>query len=140
MKSQGTKRKRDHDLLSIADTSTYRRSLFALDSERDDLVFQLLECEDASKDKHESYNSLIRLHGTTESGHSVIVLVREFNQYMYCPVSTSFEPQDLEVLQEAIQFNTKSEVSVKSMEIVTRQPLEFYRHDKRSTPNSSRSV
>lgn len=129
MTSHGTKRKRTEDLLSTIDVSSYRRSIWSLDPDEDDLIFQLLECEDASKDKHDGDSSLIRLHGTTETGHSIIVLVRNFQQYLYFPVSSGFDQNDLAGLQEAIELNAKPAVSITAMQVVTRQPLDYYRQD-----------
>lgn len=127
MSSKGVKRKRDDGLLSKINASRYARSTFTIDPSREDLVFQLLECEDASKDKADADPSLIRLHGATESGHSIIVLVRGFRQFLYFPVSLSFESSDLAGLQEAIESNARTPLSISSTEIVSRQPLEFYR-------------
>lgn len=123
----GVKRKREENLVRNIDASRYARTKHAFDANTEDLIFQLLECEDASKDKVEDDSSLIRLHGVTESGASVIVLVRSFRQYLYFPVSTAFEESDFAAFEEAIKHNTKTPVSIDSLEIVKRDPLEYYR-------------
>lgn len=129
-KSVLAKRKRDQDLLDTAsslDTAALARPLWNGDCESDDLVFQLLECEDASKDKADGDSSLIRLHGVTETAESVIVLVRGFRQYIYFPVSKTFNEDDLPLLKEGIDVNVKTRVSIAHMAIVERDPLEYYR-------------
>lgn len=122
---QGTKRKRNE--AQNVDLRQFERTNKAIVPEEEDLVFQILDCEDASRDKADSDPSLIRLHGTTDQGDSVIVIVRNFHQYLYFPITSSFTSDDFAAFEDAIQHNTKSEVAISSMEIVQRDPLEFFR-------------
>lgn len=122
---QGTKRKRNEG--QSIDLQQFERITTTVDPAQQDLVFQILDCEDASKDKSDTDASLIRLHGTTEQGESLIVIVRNFHQYLYFPITSNFTSDDFAIFEEAIQHNTKTEVSISSMEIVQRDPLEFYR-------------
>ncbi len=74
------------------DPSTFSRPKRTIDPDSEALVFQLLECEDASKGRDandlnssgdpDGDRGLIRLHGATESGDSVIVLVKGFGGYV----------------------------------------------------------
>ncbi|CCG81793.1 DNA polymerase [Taphrina deformans PYCC 5710] len=121
------KRKRDDSLLTSIDTAIYSRPNRSFRSTDEDLVFQLLECEDASKDKHDDDTSLIRLHGVTQEGASIIVLVRGFKQYLYFPVTPAFTEADYAAFEEGIHANTKSPVAFDHFEIVKRDPLEYFR-------------
>lgn len=125
--SGDSKRKRGSIPSVQYDIARYARSAHTVDPEASDLVFQLLECEDASKDKQDGDTSLLRLHGLTDCGHSVIVLVRGFHQYLYFPISQTFTKTDFAAFEEAIKHNIHAEVVITSMEIVERDPLDFFR-------------
>ncbi|BFZ54754.1 hypothetical protein PYCC9005_001791 [Savitreella phatthalungensis] len=118
------KRKRDD-----VDFNNFARPSWEHDAHSQDLVFQLLECEDASKDKADSDASLIRLHGLSEDGHSLILLVRGFRQYIYFPVTENFSEADLDVLRSGIESNVKTPVAISELRFVEREPLEYYRRN-----------
>jgi hypothetical protein len=62
-----------------------------------DLSFQLLECEDASRDKGPMASPagdgspLMRLFGITEDGHSVTAYVNGFHPFLLYPVTRKFD-------------------------------------------------
>ena len=130
MTDNSRKRKRDgSSLLTRLDVTPFAREKLVIKPAQDDLVFQLLECESASKDKQHKETSLIRLHGITEDAKSVAVLVRGFHQYVYFPISKTFSEADLTSFEEAIYANVKDTVKIHSIEIVKRDPLDFYRQN-----------
>lgn len=118
------------------------------------VVFQVLECEDASKDKM-AFNELrpplidskpsplVRLHGCTDKGMSVVCLLQglypyvlppsphQFDPQLYFPISASFDEKvDTPRLLSAIKQNAKTEIQIHRTEIVKREPLMYYRPNK----------
>jgi hypothetical protein len=116
------------------------------------LVFQILDCEDASKDKmalngvHAPLVSadpspLVRLHGCTDKGVSVVCLLQGLYPYvlpfssrltqLYFPIGASFEEKlDTERLLAAIKKQAKTDVRIHRTEIVSKEPLMYYRPNK----------
>ncbi|OZJ04428.1 hypothetical protein BZG36_02904 [Bifiguratus adelaidae] len=134
----------------ILDTEAYSRP-FSLPAEGlDDIIFQLVECEDASKDKDceadldirafspdraVSDSPPLRLFGCTSDGQSVTVLVKHFWPYCYFPISSSFESNDIPIflqhLHQAIVQEAKSSkaasIRIRQALIIEAEPLMYYR-------------
>jgi hypothetical protein len=91
-----------------------------------------------------SPSPLVRLHGCTDKGMSVVCLLQGLYPYvsppiwpridrpqLYFPVSASFnEKVDTPRLLAAIKQNAKTEIQIHTTEIVTREPLMYYRPNK----------
>lgn len=126
-KNSGKRSREEGNLIKKFDVSRFARHRLDIDHHKDDLVFQLLECEDASKDRLTGDSSLIRLHGVTEDSQSILILVNGFRQYLYFPISLDFVDADLDDLRHAILHNLNSTADLGAMEIVKRDPLDYYR-------------
>jgi hypothetical protein len=115
------------------------------------VVFQILDCEDASKDKlalkgietslvDTDPSPLVRLHGCTDEGVSLVCLLQGLYPYvfssklwliqLYFPITASFDQEeDTSRLLAAIK-KQKSDVQIHKTEIVTKEPLMYYRPNK----------
>ncbi|GAO49659.1 hypothetical protein SAICODRAFT_9289 [Saitoella complicata NRRL Y-17804] len=116
---------------SSFDPSLYSRPRRSYDPTKNPLIFQLLECEDASKDKpaltgvewDAGNGTLIRLHGVAEDGVSICVLVRGVEPYLFFPVSPTFRNSDIPRLVSALP----SASPPLSATLTSRTPLLHYR-------------
>lgn len=81
-----------------------------------DIIFQLLEIDYVTglthRDGLSCAKSLIRLYGTTETGHSVIVRVHNFYPYFYCEAVSS----DDKVLPENINMYNSSQAALSELD------------------------
>ncbi|ORY83185.1 DNA polymerase family B-domain-containing protein [Protomyces lactucae-debilis] len=116
------KRKRES---TSFDVSPYARPPSTL-TPSTELIFSILECEDP-KDKLQ--DSLIRIHGVTEAGDSLILLVRDFRQSLYYPITQAFTADDYVAFEAGLRQNLKQPVAALSFELCTREPLDYFRKD-----------
>jgi len=116
------------------------------------LVLQVLECEDASKDKMalnyvpaslvgKQPSPQVRIHGCTDKGVSVVCLLQGLYPYvsflcirltkLYFPITETFdEKTDTPRLLAAAKKQAKTDLQIHKTEIVTREPLMYYRPNK----------
>ncbi|TPX72384.1 DNA-directed DNA polymerase [Spizellomyces sp. 'palustris'] len=102
--------------------------------ESQDILFQLLECEDASKDSYPSANPiqsasspLIRLFGCTPTGHSICVFLTDFYPYLYFPITPTFTYDDIPAFLDALAPHI-SKITITTTEIIQDVvPLMYYR-------------
>ena len=85
---------------------------------------------------------LVRLHGCTDKGVSVVCLLQGLYPYvvstititklqLYFPIGASFdEKTDTPRLLAAIEKNAKTDIYIHTTEIVKREPLMYYRPNK----------
>jgi hypothetical protein len=83
---------------------------------------------------------LVRLHGCTDKGVSVVCLIQGLYPYvhpplplikLYFPVGASFDEEvDTQRLLAAIKKQAKTDVQIHKTEIVTKEPLMYYRPNK----------
>ncbi|KAF7909433.1 uncharacterized protein EAF01_003151 [Botrytis porri] len=106
---------------SEKDQEWARPSLADFNPEVDNLIFQQIECEEGTYD---GGKATVKLFGVTETGHSVMLHVKDFLHYLYVAAPVSFTHKDCEpykmFLDSQVGMHTPA---INSVSVVLRENL-----------------
>ncbi|TAQ88751.1 hypothetical protein B7494_g2929 [Chlorociboria aeruginascens] len=106
---------------SEKDQEWARPSLSDFDAQKDNLVFQQIECEEGTL---HGGKATVKLFGVTETGHSVMLHVTDFLHYLYVAAPAGFHHHDCDGFKTYLDANlAQNQPAIHSVQMVMRENL-----------------
>ncbi|KAB8343066.1 hypothetical protein FH972_022660 [Carpinus fangiana] len=88
---------------------------------KDPIIFQQIEAEEGTL---HGGKTTIKLFGTTETGHSVLLHITDFLHYLYVAAPTSFEPRDCEPFKAYLETSMAQHMpTIHSVQMLMRENM-----------------